>query len=67
MRTFASDFPVLSSFHHNGVNADFEDNGEFGGIKQGVLRVSSEKELPEDSGHTHKTDIAGLAILHGYF
>lgn len=66
MRTFASDFPVLSSFHHTGVNADFEDNGGFGGLNS-VLRVSSEKELPEDIGHTHRTDIAGLAILHGYF
>lgn len=67
MGTFASDFPVLSSFHHTGVNADFEDNGGFGGIKQSVLRVSSEKELPEDIGHTYKADIAGLEILHGYF
>lgn len=66
MGTFASDFPVLSSFHHTGVNADFEDNGGFGGLNS-VLTVSSEKELPEDSGHTHKTDIAGLAILHEYF
>lgn len=34
MGAFASGYPVLDSFHHTGINANFNGKGRFGELKK---------------------------------